>query len=317
RMPLYIKPEKKLSVKDVFELMRDHFEGTELDISQDTGSGIYKSPYRPRPLYWEYKDSEYFNERPISTYQTGFSFVSQSRSNLPDETGGVLWFGVDDTFFTTYVPIYCSAREVPFEFSKEAGSISKFSWNSAFWVLNAVSNFVVPRYSYAYKDVKMLQSQLEGEFLSEQHIIEKKAFELYRKSSYDAIEFLTEYSKKLTTKMVSSYRLLFEELMVKYADGISKDEFFKPVNIGFPDDVKERIVKNDGSRYKVRKIPGQEKTDYELYKNKLIKLLHDAKIKDAEELLKKALKDFPKDEFFRKQQERLNKIKEELKKEVK
>ncbi len=313
RMPLYIKPAKKLSLKDVFELMRDHYEGTELDISQDTGAGIYKSPYRPRPLFWEYRDTEYFNERPISTYQTGFSFVSQSRSNLPDEIGGVLWFGVDDTFFTTYVPVYCSAREVPYEFSKEAGSIGRFSWESAFWAVNAVSNFVYPRYSYTYKDVKSLQSQIEGEFLSEQGLVEKKALELHKRSEYDAIEFLTEYSKKVTTKVVSAYKNLFGELMVKYVDGISKDENFKPVNIGFPDEIKERIVSKEGSRYKVRKVPGQEKTDYELYKNKLTKLLKDANIKEAEELLKKALKEFPKDEFFRKTDEKLKKIKEELK----
>lgn len=313
RMPLYIKPEKKLSLKDVFELMRDHYEGTDLDISQDTGAGIYKSPYRPRPLFWEYKDTEYFNERPISTYQTGFSFVSQSRSSLPDEIGGVLWFGVDDTFFTTYVPIYCSVREVPYEFSKEAGSISRFSWDAAFWVINAISNFVYPRYSYTYKEVRAVQSQLEGELLSEQELIEKKALELYKRSAYDSIEFLTGYSKRVTTKVVSAYKNLFGELMVKYVDGIAKDENFKPVNIGFPDEIKERIVDREGSRYKVRKIPGQEKTEYELYKNKVIKLLKEVNLKEAEELLKKALKEFPKDEFFRKTEEKLKKIKEDLK----
>ncbi len=314
RMPLYIKPDKKLSLKDVFELMRDHFEGTELDISSDTGAGIYKSPYRPRPLFWEYKENEYFNERPISTYQTGFSFVSQARSNLPDEIGGLLWFGVDDTFFTTYVPIYCSTREVPYEFSKESGSINRFSWESAFWTINAVSNFVYPRYSYTYKDVKMLQNRLEGEFLSEQALIENKALQLYKNSKYDSIEFLTEYAKKCTRKTILAYKAMFEELMVKYIDGVSKDENFKPVNIGYPDEVKERIIRDDGARYRIKKILGQEKTDYEIYKNKLKKLLKEVKINEAEELLKKAVKDFPDDEFFKDTTEKIKKIKEDLKK---
>ncbi len=112
-MPLWIKPDRKLSVHDIMEFMRDHFEGTDFDMTKDIGSGPYECPYRWRPLTWKVDDVQYVNERATSTQQTGFSFVSQCRSWLPDPIGGVHWFGVDDTYSTVYNPIYCGSRRVP------------------------------------------------------------------------------------------------------------------------------------------------------------------------------------------------------------
>ncbi len=165
RLPLYIKPDKKLSVHDVMNLMRDHYEGTELDMTKGIAAEPYQMPYRWRPLVWEYNGEEYFHERPISTPQTGFSFVSQARSYLPREVGGVFWFGVDDTYFTVYTPMYASMTKVPYNFSHDVGSISKFSWDSAFWVFNFVSNFSYPKYSVVIDDVKKTQNELEGKYL--------------------------------------------------------------------------------------------------------------------------------------------------------
>jgi dipeptidase len=129
------------------ELMRDHFGGTELDMTKDAGAGPYALPYRWRPLTWKVEGREFFNERAVSTQQTGFSFVAQARSWLPDPIGGVLWFGVDDSYSTVYVPMYCGITRVPHGFAVGTGSFHEFTWESAFWVFNAVSNFAYLRYA--------------------------------------------------------------------------------------------------------------------------------------------------------------------------
>ena len=203
RLPLYIKPDKKISVHDVMSLMRDHYEGTELDMTKGIAAGPYQMPYRWRPLTWEYNGEEYFNESPISTPQTGFSFVSQARAHLPREVGGVLWFGVDDTYFTVYTPMYASMTKTPYNFSHGVGSMSQFTWDAAFWVFNFVSNFSYPKYSIVIDDVKKVQNELEGKYFAQQENVEATALSLLKNSKGEAIEYLTNYS-------ISSARITYK-----------------------------------------------------------------------------------------------------------
>ncbi|MCK5077450.1 MAG: C69 family dipeptidase, partial [Calditrichia bacterium] len=146
-MPLWIEPDKKVSVHDVMEYMRDHFEGTDFDMTKDIGAGPYNLPYRWRGLTWEVDSVRYCNERATSTQQTGFSFVTQSRSWLPDPVGGIIWFGVDDTYSTVYMPMYCGIRKAPHNLAVGTGDFNNFTWESAFWVFNWVSNYSYLRYS--------------------------------------------------------------------------------------------------------------------------------------------------------------------------
>ncbi|OJV89895.1 MAG: dipeptidase, partial [Bacteroidia bacterium 44-10] len=167
-MPLYIKPDRKLSAQDIQEMMRDHYEGTELDWRFDVGAGPFNSPYRWSPLSFEVDSVEYCNERPIATQQTAFSFVAQMRSWLPNEIGGILWFGIDDAAQTVYYPFYCGHTETPHEMTPGNGDLLTFSWTSAFWIHNWVSNMVYTRYSDMSVDMKKIQSKLEDQFRASQ-----------------------------------------------------------------------------------------------------------------------------------------------------
>jgi dipeptidase len=252
-MPLWIKPDKKLSVRDVMELMRDHFEGTELDMTKGAGAGPYKLPYRWRPLTWKVGDVEYFNERATSTQQTGFSFVTQSRSWLPDAVGGILWFSVDDTYSTVYVPMYCSMRVIPRAYAVGTADFNHFSWDAAFWVFNFVSNYTYSRYSDMIQDVQKVQRQLEGGFMANQPEIEKTALELYKKSPQSAREYLNEYSIKMAENTVKSWKKLGEFLIFKYLDGNMKNELNEVKHPGYPEDWYRRIVEDSGDFFKYKK----------------------------------------------------------------
>ena len=139
--------DRKLSARDIQNYMRDHYEDTELDWRYDLGAGPFNSPYRLSPLTYKLDDESYCNERPIATQQTAFSFVAQMRSWLPNEIGGIFWFGIDDAAQTVYYPFYCGHTEVPHEMEKGNGDLLTFSWTSAFWIHNWVSNMVYSRYS--------------------------------------------------------------------------------------------------------------------------------------------------------------------------
>ncbi len=254
RMPLWVKPDKLLTIHDAMELMRDHFEGTEFDMTTDVGAGPYKCPYRWRPMTWKVDGQEYLHERAISTQQTGFSFVSQSRATLPNAVGGVLWFGVDDTYSTVYVPMYCGNREVPYNFAVGNGSFNEFSWESAFWVFNFVSNYTYSRYSDMIKDVQKVQRELEGNFLMMQTDIEKEALALYATSPERARAYLTEYSKKQAATTVERWKKLGETLIFKYLDGNPKDEYNRPTHPANSDDWYRKIVKETGDSKKVKTI---------------------------------------------------------------
>jgi len=258
RMPLYVKPDKKLSVQDVMGLMRDHYNGTELDMTTGVGAGPYGNPMRARPLTWKYNGEEYFNERPISTPQTGWSFISQSRSHLPNEVGGLLWFGMDDTYTTVWFPVYAAVTDVPENYRKGLGSLSHFTWDSAFWVFNAVANFAYPRYNVVIDDIKTVQNQLEGQFLLRQKEVEEKAAKLLSSSRAECLLFLTNYTKESGKTVYNTWKKLSEDLLLRYMDGVKKNEYFKTVNIGYPDDFKRQIVSESGDRLKVKKLPGEK-----------------------------------------------------------
>ncbi len=280
-LPLYIEPDRKLSVHDVMELMRDHFEGTEWDLSKGVGAGPHELPYRWRPLVWDVEEREegedgkdgeeeegeepeeqYVNERSTSTQQTGFSFVAQSRFWLPDPVGGVLWFGVDDTYSTVYVPMYCGIREAPEPYAVGTGSFEEFSWDSAFWVFNFVSNYSYLRYKDMIRDVRRVQKELESSFLARRIAVEEAAVELHDRAPELARDYLTEYSAAMAGKTVERYRELGEFLLWKYLDGNVKDEHGEVEHPGYPRHWYERIIEERGDHFRLRKLPGEPEEDH-------------------------------------------------------
>ncbi|MFY3743348.1 dipeptidase [Anaeromyxobacter sp. Red801] len=255
RVPLWVKAEKPLAVRDVMALMRDHFEGTELDLSKGVGAGPFSLPYRWRPMTFKVDDKEYLNERAISTQQTGFSFVAQSRATLPAAVGGVLWFGVDDTYSTVYVPMYCSIHEVPRSFAVGTADFKTFSWDSAFWVFNFVSNWAYSRYSDMIQDVQQVQGELEGGFLSRQAELEKAAMTLYKDSPGLARDYLTRYSVSQGDMVTARWRKLGESLMVKYLDGNVRDAQGNVTHPDYPEGWRRRIAAEDDGILRVPKEP--------------------------------------------------------------
>ena len=262
-MPLYIKPDKQLSRRDVQNYMRDHYEDTDLDWRNEFGAGPFSSPYRWSPLTWDVDSVEYCNERPIATQQTGFSFVSQSRSWLPNEIGGILWFGIDDAAQSVYYPMYVGNTSVPESMEEGNSDLLNFSWESAFWIHNWVSNMVYDRYSDKITHVTELQDKLESSFETEQPKVEKIALAIYKESKSDAVEYLTDYSKKNVKDGLSQWKKLGEYLMVKYVDGVVKKEEngkFKlnphgkpasPDRPGYPNEHYRKVIEETGNKYKV------------------------------------------------------------------
>ena len=224
RMPLWIKVKEKLSVQDVMELMRDHYEGTPMDMTADIGAGPSKLPYRWRTLTWDYDGKKYCNERAISTQQTGFSFVTQSRSWLADAIGGIIWFGMDDTYSTVYTPIYTSTTQIPPSMKVGNGSMVEYSETSAFWTFNRVSNFAYMRYDLIIKDIRKEQNKLESKYAQLVPAIDKAATELYKTNPELAVEYLSDFSVDNAEKMVATWKEFDKYLLVKYMDGNVKKE---------------------------------------------------------------------------------------------
>lgn len=267
RMPLYIKPEKKVSVRDVQNIMRDHFEGTPLDMTKDIGAGSHKLPYRWRPLTWSVDGVEYLNERAIATQQTGFSFVAQMRGNYPNLIGGILWFGVDDASSTVYVPMYVGINDVPESFKVGNGNLLEFNWNSAFWVFNWVSNFSYTRYDMMIEDIKKRQKNLEDKFEIYNPVIDAAAQSLYNKNPQLAKNFLTEYSHNQADITLKEWKKLGEFLIIKYLDGnvhpekdglFLRNKYGNPAPAQFPgydDNHYRRIVEETGEKLKIKELP--------------------------------------------------------------
>ncbi len=224
RMPLWVKPDKKVTLHDVMELMRDHYEGTKMDMTNDIGAGPFQCPYRWRPMTWKVDSVDYVHERATSTQQTGFVFVAQSRSWLPDPIGGIFWFGVDDTYTTVFSPMYCGITKVPAAFAVGNGDMLHFSPTSAFWTFSMVSNWAYTRYSYMIKDIQPVQRELENKYITETSAIDKKADGLYKTDKNAARKLLTDYSVKTGDATVKRWQELYQYLLVKYIDGNIKKE---------------------------------------------------------------------------------------------
>jgi len=253
-LPLWIKPDQKLTVRDVMEFMRDHFEDSDYNLNVGIGAGPYKLPYRWRPLTWDVDSVKYCNERATSTQQTGFSFVAQARGWLPDPIGGIFWFGVDDTYSTVYVPMYCGIKQVPQSYAVGTGDFYHFTWESAFWVFNFVANFTYSRYCDMIKDVQKVQRELEGKFLADQPTVEKAALELHQQAPQLAIDYLTDYSVELGNSTVKRWKKLGEFLLVKYLDGNVKNELGEVKHPGYPEEWYRRIIDDSGDHFKIKKL---------------------------------------------------------------
>lgn len=265
-MPLYVKPDRKISVRDIQQAMRDHYEGTPLDITKDMGAGPFNMPYRLSPLTFKVDDTEYFNERPISTQQSAFTFVAQMRASMPDAIGGVLWFGLDDANMTVFTPVYCNTDRVPNVYAEGNGDCVTFSWDSAFWIYNWVADMIRPRYSLMIEDMRNVQNGLENTFEQAQSGVETAAMKLYNEDPEKAKEFLTNYTHMTAQSAVDSWKKLGEFLIVRYNDGAMKKmkdgKLMRPetgntaplVRPGYPEEFLRELVKATGDRYKVKEL---------------------------------------------------------------
>ena len=265
-MPLWVVPNKKVSVKDVENVMRDHYEGTPLSVADgsDIGGGIWEMPYRPTPLMYKVDGKQYFNERPVSTQQSGFVFVSQMRSWLPREIGGVFWFANDDANMAAFTPVYCSMTERPECYNTPGADALHFSKKNAYWVCNMTSNMVYPRYSLMFPTLKEVRDSLDNSYFAAQAGVEKKAQELYAQNPQAAVKYLNDYSVEKAQQMLARWNQLFEFMVVKYNDMIIKPtdkngNFEKtpyglgarPARPGYPEKYAKQLVKQSGDKFLV------------------------------------------------------------------
>ncbi len=263
-MPLYMRPKHKLSVQNIKNDMRDHYEGTALDMQKDLGAGPYNMPYRPSPLSFEVDGKKYFTERPTSTQQTGFSFVGQMRNFLPDAVGGVVWWTNDDANMTAYVPVYCCVTDIPKCFQRIEGVQDEitFNWESAYWLCNTVSNIVYPYYEKMYPDLRRCINETEQSFNMTQGYAETIGKNLYESNPAEAIRQLTEYSQTCADTMMKNWNNLFKYLVVKHNDMVLKEENKKhefvrsPYGLGgkitrpgYPERYWREVVKQTGDKY--------------------------------------------------------------------
>ncbi len=255
--PLYIKPDRKIGVDDVMALMRDHFEGTDYDMTKGAAAGPYGSPYRWKSMTWKLEGdtaTQYAWERPISSQQSAFSFVSQMRSWLPAQLGGIFWYGVDDAFCSVYTPLYSCLKEVPRHFAR--ASVSDIDLESAAWVFNLVANLTYNKYSFAIKDVQQAQKELEGKYTALQPAVEKTAAELYKQDPKMMEDYLSDYSTSQSTQTYEKWLGLWKHMAMKYNDGYindyTKDGGRHPKPSNYNDDFFRRAVEERPDYYEVK-----------------------------------------------------------------
>lgn len=267
RMPLWIKPAKKVTVKNVADVMRDHYEGTPMDMTTDIGAGGNALPYRWRPMDFEYEGKKYTNERAIATQQTGFWFVGQARGNYPDVIGGILWFGTDDAATSYVTPIYSNTEKVPECFRQGNGNLLSYSATSSFWINNRISNACYRMYNIMAPYVRERIDKFENEQMEKVRQNDVNALELFKKSmdsaekagkkkslAYDVMadtgasfaavkRLLTSYSVKTAQDIFKQWQELEVTLTVKFIDGNVKaqnaDGSFKHTDFsaGIPDEL--------------------------------------------------------------------------------
>ena len=268
RMPLWIVPNRKLSVQDVQMCLRDHYEGTALAMDNDMGQGLYESPFRPSPLKFTVDGKDYFNERPVATMQTAFTWISQLRSWLPREVGGVLWWANDDGDVAVYTPIYCCNTVQPRCYNTPGADAVHFSMDNAYWVENWVGNMVYPRYSLLYPSLKAVRDSLELSYFANQQAVENHALALLKNNRAMAVRYLNDYSNGVAEQMLARWKELAAYLIVKFNDGIVREEEnghykmsktgFHPVTTrpGYPAKIAKKLVESTGDKFA---IPAEEK----------------------------------------------------------
>lgn len=257
RMPLWIKPNRKVDVLEIMDFMRNHLEGTELDMTKDPGAGPYECPYRWRPMGYKVDGQSYTHERATATQQTGFTFVSQSRSWLPNEVGGILWFGVDDAASTVYFPMYTSSTKIPHAFAEGNGSMMEFTNQAAFWVFNQVTNFAYTRYNAIHPEIRTKQKQMETQYLSFVQMADAGAMSMMEKDKAVAVEYLTDFSCNTGNQLVNSWRDFYGYLFARYMDGNVKtavpgQKNPKVVQPALPEWYLRTIINKMGDKQQVR-----------------------------------------------------------------
>ena len=262
-MPLWIVPNRKVSLQDMRDCMRDHYEGTPFALDGDLGQGIWEMPYRPTPLTFEGAGKKYFNERPVSTQQSAFSYISQLRSWLPRQVGGIIWFGNDDGNMVPFTPVYCCTTVQPECYATPGADAVTFSDKNAFWVCNWVSNMVYPRYSQMFGDLKAVRDSLDNSYDTLQPAVEEKAIALCASNEQEAVKYLETYSCNKAQEMLARWKSLATFLIVKYNDMAVKPETngrFERTKTGngahvkrpgFPASTAKRLVESTGSRFAV------------------------------------------------------------------
>ena len=259
RMPLWVKPNKRVSVLDMMDFMRDHLEGTELDMSQDVGAGPFHCPYRWRPMDWDVDGVHYIHERTTATQQTGFSFVAQSRGKYDWPIGGIIWFGVDDTDNTVYCPMYTCMTEIPESFREGNGSMSEWSETSAFWTFNQMSNWAYTKYDYIHPEIRKRQRELEESWVNKEiPALDERVNTI--KGREAQIKELTQFSVMTANKLVKSWKELYNQLFMKYVDGNlntaqptqpgSKYTPIKSEHPKYSDEYYRILIEKTGDKYK-------------------------------------------------------------------
>ena len=259
RMPLWVKPTKKVSVLDMMDFMRDHLEGTDLDMSQDVGAGPFHCPYRWRPMDWEVDGVHYVHERTTATQQTGFSFVAQSRGKWDWPIGGIIWFGVDDTDNCVYCPMYTSMTEIPECFREGNGSMSEWSETSAFWTFNQMSNWAYTKYNYIHPEIRKVQREMETKWVEkvipalDERVNTIKGREAQKKE-------LTKFSCDAANEMTALWKRFYHELFMKYMDGnlntaqpLKPGSKYTPIKSEHPkysDEYYRILIEKTGDKYK-------------------------------------------------------------------
>lgn len=257
RMPLWIEPSRKISPRDMMDFMRDHLEGTELDMSKDLGAGPFGNPYRWRPLTFKVDGHDFLNERATATQQTGFSFVSQMRSWLPRQIGGIHWFSVDDAALTVYFPMYSSSTKVPELWARGFGSMMNFNADAAFWVFNQVSNFAYTRYNAMYPEIRKMQDKLELGYLGAVKETDAKAQALYKTNPQAAVKVVTDFSCKTGNDLAREWKGFYGYLFTRFMDGNIKTKIQGQMNPdveqpGYGDEWNRRVIQETGDKLKVK-----------------------------------------------------------------
>lgn len=261
RMPLWVKPNRKLSPQDLMTFKGDYLQGTELDMSKDVGAGPQKMPYRWRPMTWKHQNKDYFHERVTATQQTAFSWVSQMRNFMPNPIGGIFWYGLDDANLTVHAPFYCGMTHVPFAYDESNGDILTYSETSAFWTFNRVSHTIYLFYNRLIDDVRKKQNSLSDKFVNYVKASDAAAMAIYKENPEFAIQYLTEFSHNNANAMLAEWKEFGNFLLVKYLDGNVKQEkggvFLRneynfplsPKNPELPDEYKQVIIEKTGDRF--------------------------------------------------------------------